>query len=125
MNRKANTTLLKEYIKTLVVTEVDFPGIQPRKWGNEFSRTELQAIHFTLKFVLKTASPKIAPILLNAFKDVDHPGMNMHWFLCDFWPEIVPLLTKFNATQIHYPDGLQTDHQNVEPVSMNALFFPS
>ncbi|GAB4025106.1 hypothetical protein [Spirosoma gilvum] len=103
MNTKTNVSLLKEYIKTLVATEVEFPGVKARSWGNEFSRTELSAIYFTLKFVLKTADPKTKAILLDAFRTVNHPGMNMHWFLCDFWPEIVPLLTKNNASEVRHP----------------------
>ncbi|WP_179950490.1 hypothetical protein [Spirosoma aerolatum] len=105
MKTKTNVSLLKEYIKTLVATEVEFPGVLPRGWGNEFTRTELSAIYFTLKFVLKSAEPKTRLILMDAFKNVNHPGMNMHWFLCDFWSEIVPLLTKQNASEVHYPSS--------------------
>ena len=105
MKTKTNVSLLKEYIKTLVATEVEFPGVMPREWGNEFTRNELSALYFTLKFVLKSAEPKTRLILMDAFKNVHHPGMNMHWFLCDFWPEIAPLLTKQQASEVQYPSA--------------------
>lgn len=105
MITQTNVKLLKEYIKTLVATDVEFPGILPRSWGNEFSRTELTAIYFTLKFVIKSANPKTQVPLLMAFKNVHHPGMNMHWFLCDFSAEIIPLLTKHKASEIQYPSN--------------------
>ncbi|QMW04560.1 hypothetical protein [Spirosoma foliorum] len=93
MNSQTNTGLLKEYIKTLIATEVEFPGVLPRGWGNEFSRSELDSIHYTLSFVLTTASPQTASSLLFAFRGTN----NTHWILCNYWPEIVPLLTKQNT----------------------------
>ena len=105
MNTQTNVRLLKEYIKTLVATEVDFPGVLPRSWGNEFSRKELTAIYFTLKFVLQSANVKTQAPLMKAFRSVHDPGMNMHWFLCDFSTEIIPLLTKYNASEIQYPSA--------------------
>lgn len=95
MDRNINTDLLKEYIKTLIATDVVFPGIMPRQWGNEFNRMELQAIRFTLKFVLKTADPKTRNVLAEAFKKVEEHDVSLHWFLCDFWEVIVPILLKY------------------------------
>jgi hypothetical protein len=94
MNSQTNTVLLKEYIKTLIAAEVEFPGILPRSWGNEFSRSELEAIRFTLSFVLKTATPQADPSLLGICKSANMSDTNMHWVLCNFWPQIVPLLTQ-------------------------------
>ncbi|MVM28522.1 hypothetical protein GO755_00660 [Spirosoma sp. HMF4905] len=121
MNTQANTNLLKEYIKTLVATEVDFPGILPRQWGNEFSRSELVAIHFTLKFVLETDKLKTGAVLLREFKNVNYTAMNLHWFLCDFWPEIVPLLTVYNATQVKYPNSTKPSYGRALSVSNNQV----
>ena len=104
MARQINVDLLKEYIKTLIAAEVIFPGILPRQWGNEFSRTELQAIHFTLKFVLKTADdPQTRESLAKAYKQVEEPDLNLHWFLCDFWEDIVPLLIKYPYSAVRKP----------------------
>ncbi|GAB4009776.1 hypothetical protein GCM10028808_19230 [Spirosoma migulaei] len=95
MERNINPDLLKEYIKTLIATDVVFPGILPRQWGNDFNRVELQVIHFTLKFILKTADPKTKKVLIEAFKKVEEHDLSLHWFLCDFWEAIVPILIKY------------------------------
>ncbi|MVM36884.1 hypothetical protein GO730_03030 [Spirosoma sp. HMF3257] len=63
--------------------------------GVEFSRIELQQIHFTLKFILQTASPQTRNVLVAAFKTVEKSGLNMHWFLCNYWEAIVPILAKY------------------------------
>lgn len=94
MLRQAKSDLLKEYINTLVPAEMMFPSIQPRGWGEEFSRAELQAIYTNLKFLLKTASPQPRKVLLEEFRRIDDPTVNMHWFLCSFWSEIAELLVK-------------------------------
>ncbi|WP_460916055.1 hypothetical protein, partial [Spirosoma areae] len=89
-----NTDLLKEYIKTLHATEVVFPRILPRQWGNEFRQTELQAIYFGLKFVLKGANRKTQKGLIEEFTKVEEPDIQLHWFLRDHWKEVVALMTK-------------------------------
>ncbi|MVM30153.1 hypothetical protein GO755_08915 [Spirosoma sp. HMF4905] len=96
MERTININLLKEYIKTLIATEVVFPGIVPRQWGNEFTRLELQVIHSTLKFVLRTANNTQNPkALIDAVRQVEKPDLNLHWFLCDHWEAIVSILIKY------------------------------
>ncbi|GAB2582279.1 hypothetical protein [Spirosoma areae] len=89
-----NTDLLKEYIMTLLATEEVFPGIPHRQWGNEFTKTELQAIYSGLKFVLEEANRKTHKELLKEFIKIDEPNMQLRWFLHNHWEDIVKLMTK-------------------------------
>ncbi|GAB4038871.1 hypothetical protein [Spirosoma gilvum] len=87
-----NLYLLKQYIKTLVAAELDFPDVLPRHFGDEFSRSELQAIYFSLSFIIKQAHPKTNKLLITEFNELDESVLYLHWFLCDFWRELVPLI---------------------------------
>ncbi|QDK79584.1 hypothetical protein EXU85_13615 [Spirosoma sp. KCTC 42546] len=88
-----NIHLLKEYIKTFIATEVVFPGIPPRQWGAEFSRLELNAIYSGLRFVIKKAHPLQDRAMLAAFEQIDESeSLNLHWFLYDYWREVVTIL---------------------------------
>ncbi|GAB4023878.1 hypothetical protein EXU85_13505 [Spirosoma sp. KCTC 42546] len=88
-----NIHLLKEYIKTFIATEVVFPGIPPRQWGAEFSRSELNAIYVGLKFVIKKAHPLQDRAMIAAFEQIDESeSLNLHWFLYDYWREVVIIL---------------------------------
>ncbi|GAB2579507.1 hypothetical protein [Spirosoma areae] len=94
MVNPTTTDLLKEYIKTLLATEVVFPGILPRQWGHEFSQTELEAVYFGLKFVLERANRKTPKVLLEEFNKIEEANIQLHWFLQDHWEEIVKLMAK-------------------------------
>lgn len=101
MQRQINIELLKEYIKTLVVTNVVFPDVLPRQWDNDFSRTEIQAIYLTLKFVLLTgAGNQTKESLVKALKQVEEPNLNLHWFLYEYWEIIVPILTRYPNSSV-------------------------
>lgn len=101
MYQQTNTDLLKEYIKTLIASEVVFPGILPRQWGREFSRMELHTIYFTLAFVVRTADPVRHELLLTEFMRIGESDHNVHWFLCEFWRDLTPLLSQYPS--MHYP----------------------
>ena len=92
MATQTNVDLLKEYIKTLFASDVIFPGILPRKWGQEFSKPELTAIYLVLKFLLKTANPETHRLLINEFRRIEDPSTHLHWFLGNFWQQIIDLL---------------------------------
>ncbi|MVM32457.1 hypothetical protein GO755_20600 [Spirosoma sp. HMF4905] len=101
MTTPSNAYLLKEYIKTLLATEVVFPGILPRRWGNEFTRAELQAIYFGLAFVIKTADPITQRTLIDDFCRVQGPNLKLHWFLGAYWRDIVQLLKDYPDSCYH------------------------
>ena len=100
LTNTSQTTLLKEYIKTLIATEVVFPGLLPRQWGKEFSKAELQAIYLGLKFVINTANPQIRKALILEFMSVDES--TLHWFLCNFWRDIVDMMKEEPILSDHY-----------------------
>ncbi|MVM36213.1 hypothetical protein GO755_39755 [Spirosoma sp. HMF4905] len=97
MPLQKNIYLLKEYIKTLIATEVIFPGVLPRSLGHEFSPSEHEAIYFALKFVIRKAHPHQDSDMINAFGQIDDPTTEIHWFLSDYWRDLVALL-------VQYPD---------------------
>ena len=74
-----------------MASEIVFPGILPRKWGEEFTKLELETIYHTLKFVLWTAHPETQKELIEEFKQVKSSAY-VHWFLINFWQEIADLL---------------------------------
>ena len=86
------TELLKEYIKTLATSECVLPGVRPRQWGKEFSRSELDSIYSCLKFLLKTANPAVDGVIIDDFREIGKPGMYLHWFVFRHWQEITQLL---------------------------------
>ncbi|MVM28856.1 hypothetical protein GO755_02340 [Spirosoma sp. HMF4905] len=93
MSAPKNIYLLKEYIKTLIATEIVFPGILPRQWGTAFSQSELNAIYFGLKFVVKKAHPLRDINMISAFEWVEESEpLGLHWFLSDYWRELVSIL---------------------------------
>ncbi|MVM32488.1 hypothetical protein GO755_20770 [Spirosoma sp. HMF4905] len=87
--------MLKEFIKTLVATEVVFPGVLPRGLGHEFSSSEIDAIYFGLKFIIPKAHPFQNRDMIDAFEQIDDPTMEIHWFLSDYWQTIVAILTSY------------------------------
>lgn len=95
MANQINVDLLKEYIKTLIASEVVFPGTLPRQWGKEFSKDELEDINLGLKLILRMADPSIDKDLLREFKRVDASGTYIHWFLCNHWRKIVQLMAEY------------------------------
>ncbi|GAB4023419.1 hypothetical protein GCM10028808_73820 [Spirosoma migulaei] len=106
MPLRKNIYLLKEYIKTLVTTEVVFPGVVPRSLEHEFSHFELEAIYFGLTFVIKKAPPNLDDEMIAAFEQIDDPQMNIHWFLIDYWQKIVPLLAEYPDPAEEYLSGV-------------------
>ncbi|MVM29713.1 hypothetical protein GO755_06695 [Spirosoma sp. HMF4905] len=93
MSSPKNIHLLKEYIKTLIATEVVFPGIPPRQWGSEFSQSELNAIYFGLKFVIRKAHPLQDMVMIMAFEQIEESEpLELHWFLSDHWRELSTIL---------------------------------
>jgi hypothetical protein len=93
MSSPKNVHLLKEYIKTFIATEVVFPGIPPRKWGVEFSHSELNAIYSGLQFVIRKAHPLQDKAMIAAFEQIDESMLlDLHWFLYDYWREVVFIL---------------------------------
>ena len=93
MTSPINIHLLKEYIKTFIATEVVFPGIPPRQWGTEFTRLELDAIYSGLRSVIKKAHPLQDRAMISAFEQTEESAStNLHWFLCDYWREVVVIL---------------------------------
>ncbi|MBN8824392.1 hypothetical protein [Spirosoma sp.] len=86
--------LLKQYIKTLVANDSIFPDVIPRQYGHEFSRAELQAIYYSLFLIMDRAKSESNQLLMARFKTLDEPYINLHWFLFDFWQELVPLITQ-------------------------------
>ncbi len=86
------TELLKEYVKTLASTECVLPGVSPRQWGKEFSKSELDSIYSCLKFLLKTANPAVEKDLVDNFREIGKPGMYLHWFVFRHCQEIMQLL---------------------------------
>ena len=86
------TELLKEYVKTLAASECVLPGVGPRQWGKEFSRSELDSIYSCLKFLLKTANPAVEKVLIDDFREIGKPGMYLHWFVFRHWQDIIQLL---------------------------------
>lgn len=101
MATQPNIELLKQYIKTLIAPDAIFPGIAPRQFENEFSRTELEAIYFCLTFVVKQANPVNHQALISGFKRVHKPNLAMHWFLRAFWRQLVSII---------YIHSFQTKH---------------
>lgn len=107
MTHLKNIQLLKEYIKTLIATEVVFPGILPRRWGNEFSRSELTAIYIGIKLILNMAHPLRDIDMLDAFSQIDESEpIGMHWFLCEYWEDLVPLLGLYPNSETNYLSSL-------------------
>lgn len=105
MDNQINIDLLKEYIKTLIASEVVFPGTLPRKWGKEFTKAELEDINLGLKMILRMADPTVDKALLREFKRVDESGAYIHWFLYNNWRKVVQLMgdypyltTRFKGT---------------------------
>ncbi|GAB4023656.1 hypothetical protein GCM10028808_74540 [Spirosoma migulaei] len=93
MSPHKNIYLLKEYIKTFLATEIVFPGILPRQWGTDFTRSELDGIYFALKFVIHKAHPLQDRPMILAFEQMDElDNLNLHWFLSDYWRELVVIL---------------------------------
>ena len=103
MNHQKNIQLLKEYIKTLLATDVIFPGIMPRRWGNEFARSELNAIYLGLSYILNKAHPLRDIDMLAAFAQIDaSEPIAMHWFLCEHWEDLVPILALYPDSATNY-----------------------
>ncbi|MVM40389.1 hypothetical protein GO730_26580 [Spirosoma sp. HMF3257] len=91
-----NIYLLKEYIKTFLATEIVFPGILPRQWGTDFTCSELDAIYFALKFVIRKAHPLQDRSMILAFEEMEEfDDLNLHWFLSDHWRELVIILNLY------------------------------
>ncbi|WP_020595794.1 hypothetical protein [Spirosoma panaciterrae] len=86
--------LLKQYIKTLVAIDNVFPDVFPRQYGHEFSRAELQAIYYSLFLLMHRANSETNQLMLARFHALNEPYINLHWFLFDFWQELVPLITQ-------------------------------
>ncbi|MVM28469.1 hypothetical protein GO755_00390 [Spirosoma sp. HMF4905] len=111
-----NIYLLQEYIKTFIATQVVFPGILPRQWGSQFSQLELNAIHAGLKFVVKKAHPLQDRSMILAFEQIqESESLSLHWFLCDYWRELVIILKLYPnlgdgylAQWNSYPSGRET-----------------
>lgn len=104
MTSPININLLKEYIKTFIATEVVFPGVAPRQWGAEFSASELKAIYTGLKFVIRKAHPLQDRAMIAAFEQIDaSESTNLHWFLYDYWREVVVILRLFPNLADNYP----------------------
>lgn len=95
MDNPINVDLLKEYIKTLIASEVVFPGTLPRQWGKEFSKAELKDINLGLKMILRMADPGTDKDLIREFRRVDESGTYIHWFLCNNWRKIVQLMAEY------------------------------
>lgn len=94
MSSPKNIHLLKEYIKTFIATEVVFPGIPPRQWGVTFSHSELAAIYNGLNVVIRKVHPLQERAMIAAFEQIDAlKPMDLHWFLSDYWREIVAILS--------------------------------
>lgn len=103
MTYQQTIQLLKEYIKTLIATEVVFPGILPRRWGNEFSQAELMAIYLGLKLILNKAHPLRDIAMIDDFGQIEESGpIAMHWFLCEYWEDLVPLLELYPDSGTDY-----------------------
>ncbi|WP_080056325.1 hypothetical protein [Spirosoma aerolatum] len=86
--------LLKQYIKTLVANNNMFPDVFPRPYGHEFSRAELQAIYYSLFLIMNRANSETNRLMIARFQTLDEPYIHLHWFLFDFWQELVPLITQ-------------------------------
>ncbi|MVM32199.1 hypothetical protein GO755_19280 [Spirosoma sp. HMF4905] len=95
MDNQINIDLLKEYIKTLIASEVVFPGTLPRQWGKEFTKAELEDVNIGLKMILRIADPITDKALIREFKRVDESGAYIHWFLYNNWRKIVQLMADY------------------------------
>ncbi|GAB4038836.1 hypothetical protein [Spirosoma gilvum] len=91
MTVTTNVDLLKEYIKTLIATEIVFPGVLPRKWGTTFSSDELEAIYLCLNTIIQMADPITYAGLIEEFAQVNDKSY-LHGFLCSYWRSIVRLV---------------------------------
>lgn len=101
MDNQINIDLLKEYIKTLIASEVVFPGTLPRQWGKEFTKAELEDINLGLKIILRMADPSLDKTLLQEFKRVDESGTYTHWFLYNNWRKVVQLMGEYPYLSTH------------------------
>ncbi|QMW04532.1 hypothetical protein [Spirosoma foliorum] len=109
MSSPKNVHLVKEYIKTFIATDVVFPGTPPRKWGVEFSRSELNAIYSGLKFVIRKAHPLQDRAMISAFEEIhESVPMDLHWFLYDYWREVVFILDLYPDLGDSYPTTYST-----------------
>ncbi len=88
----SQTELLKEYVKTLTASKCVLPGVSPRQWGKEFSKSELDSIYSCLRFLIKTANPTVGRVLIDDFREIGKPSMYLHWFVFRHWQEIIQLL---------------------------------
>ena len=91
------TTLLKEYIKTLVAVKGLLPEVTIRKWGEEFNRSELKAIHSCLKALLETTNQEMNQEMVYYFQKIGKRYMHLHWFVYQYWQTIIQLLAKQSA----------------------------
>ncbi|QDK80864.1 hypothetical protein EXU85_20515 [Spirosoma sp. KCTC 42546] len=85
--------LLKEYIQFLSYNRAIFPGIKPRPWGQDFSRSELDLIQLELSRLVDRANDKTDQLLIRTFNRLGQPGFHLHWFVIQFQADIVRLLT--------------------------------
>ncbi|GAB3945547.1 hypothetical protein GCM10028805_14830 [Spirosoma harenae] len=86
------TNLLKQYIKTFHASRPVFPGVLPRKWGEQFSDAELQQIYTALTLVIKQADAYSRENLIREFESFAYSPQHLRWYLDRFWNEIVDLL---------------------------------
>ncbi|MVM34119.1 hypothetical protein GO755_29065 [Spirosoma sp. HMF4905] len=104
MSSPKNVQLLKEYIKTFIATEVVFPGIPPRQWGVAFSPSELNEVYTGLKFVIRKAHPLQDSAMIAAFEQIEaSKSLDLHWFLYDYWREVVVIFEFYPNLGEHYP----------------------
>ncbi len=102
MTTQPNVNLLKQYITTLIAPEAIFPGIAPRTFDNEFSRTELEAIYFCLSFIIKQVNPVKHRALITSFKRVRKPNLAMHCFLRAFWRQLISIIYIYSFQSKHF-----------------------
>ncbi|GAB4019209.1 hypothetical protein GCM10028808_56180 [Spirosoma migulaei] len=98
MHSQPKVDLLKEYIKTHIATQIVFPGVVPRRWGQNYTSMEIACLYQHLAYVVETANLATNQRLVEEFARLD-PN-HIHWFLGEFWRELVPLI---DACQVGVP----------------------
>ena len=121
--------LLKEYIKTFIATEVVFPHVLPRHWGQPFSPLELEAVYAGVKFIVSKAHPLQDGDLIETFSLIDRQdSLQLNWFLAEYWREVEAILQLYPTLTDGYQPANDTysriilrSKRSLRPVSDGRL----
>lgn len=86
---------LKEYMKTLIVTQSVLTETKPREWGKGFSTFEINRAYDALRSIVK--QDDYLSTEFDLFYIYESRLERLYWFLVNFYREIVDLIISHSS----------------------------